>query len=82
MAENKIKAVSYPVVNQAGEKVSTVKLAGEIFGIEPHKMRCFNAVNTYLSNRRQDTSKTKLVAKFVVVVKTMETKRNRPRSCG
>lgn len=58
MAE-KIKAISYPVVNQAGEKVSTVKLAGEIFGIEPHKDAMFNAVNVYLSNRRQDTAKTK-----------------------
>ncbi len=59
MAENKIKAVSYPVVNQAGEKVSTVKLAGEIFGIEPHQDAMFNAVNVYMSNRRQATSKTK-----------------------
>jgi len=59
MAENKIKAVSYPVVNQAGEKVSTVKLSGEIFGIEPHQDAMFNAVNVYLANRRQDTSKTK-----------------------
>ncbi len=59
MPENKIKAVSYPVVNQAGEKVSTVKLAGEIFGIEPHKDAMFNAVNVYLANRRQDTAKTK-----------------------
>lgn len=58
MAE-KIKAISYPVVNQAGEKVSTVKLAGEIFGVEPHKDALFNAVNVYLSNRRQDTAKTK-----------------------
>lgn len=59
MPENKIKAVSYPVVNQAGEKVSTVKLAGEIFGIEPHKDAMFAAVNTYLANRRQATAKTK-----------------------
>lgn len=58
MAE-KIKAISYPVVNQAGEIVSTVKLAGEIFGVEPHKDALFNAVNVYLSNRRQDTAKTK-----------------------
>lgn len=59
MTEKKIKAVTYPVVNQAGEKVSTVKLAGEIFGIEPHQDAMFAAVTTYLSNRRQATAKTK-----------------------
>lgn len=54
-----IKAVTYPVVNQAGEKVTTVKLSGHVFNIEPHKDAMFNAVQVYLSNRRQATAKTK-----------------------
>lgn len=59
MAEEKIKSVSYPVINQAGEKVSTVRLAGEVFGIEPHKQTMFDAVQVYQANMRQATAKTK-----------------------
>lgn len=59
MADEKVKAISYPVVNVTGEKVGTIKLAGEIFGVEVHEDVLHQAVTTYLANRRQATSKTK-----------------------
>lgn len=59
MAKENIKAISYPVVNVDGEKVGTMKLAGEIFGVEVHEDVLHQAVTTYLANRRQATSKTK-----------------------
>lgn len=59
MANEKIKAISYPVVNVKGEKVGTMKLAGEIFGVDVHEDVLHQAVTTYLSNRRQATAKTK-----------------------
>lgn len=59
MAKEKIKAISYPVVNAQGEKVGTMKLSGEIFGVEVHEDVLHQAVTVYLANRRQATSKTK-----------------------
>lgn len=59
MAKETVKAISYPVVSSAGEKVGTIKLNGEIFGVEVNKDVLHQAVLTYLANRRQDTSKTK-----------------------
>ncbi len=59
MAKESIKAISYPVVSSAGEKVGTMKLSGEIFGVEVHEDVLHQAVTTYLANRRQGTSKTK-----------------------
>lgn len=59
MANEKVKAISYPVVNASGEKVGTMKLAGEVFGVEVHEDVLHQAVVTYLANRRQATSKTK-----------------------
>lgn len=59
MTNEKIKAISYPVVNVKGEKVGTIKLAGEIFGVDVHEDVLHQAVTTYLSNRRQATAKTK-----------------------
>ena len=59
MANEKVKAISYPVVNTKGEKVGTMKLAGEVFGVEVHEDVLHQAVTTYLANRRQATSKTK-----------------------
>lgn len=59
MATEKIKPISYPVVNTSGVEVGKVKLAGEVFGIEPHKDALHNAVVVYLANRRQGTAKTK-----------------------
>lgn len=57
MAE--IKKVSVPVYNQLGEKISTVALKGEVFGVEVNKTVMFDAVNVYRANMRQTTSKTK-----------------------
>ena len=57
MAE--IKKVSVPVYNQLGEKISTVSLKGEVFGVEVNKSVMFDAVNVYRANMRQTTSKTK-----------------------
>ncbi|MDD4153908.1 MAG: 50S ribosomal protein L4 [Bacilli bacterium] len=57
MAE--IKKVSVPVYNQLGEKISTVSLKGEVFGVEVNKTVMFDAVNVYRANMRQTTSKTK-----------------------
>ncbi|MGI6735172.1 MAG: 50S ribosomal protein L4 [Bacilli bacterium] len=59
MATEKIKPISYPVVNTKGEKVGTMKLAGEIFAVEPNQDVVHQAVVTYLANRRQATAKTK-----------------------
>ncbi|MGI6713679.1 MAG: 50S ribosomal protein L4 [Bacilli bacterium] len=59
MATPKRKTISYPLVNQAGEKSSTVRLNAEVFGIEPQPQVVFDAIQVYLSNRRQATSKTK-----------------------
>ena len=53
------KTITYPVVNTKGEKVGTMRLNGEIFGIEPHQDVVRQAVVTYLANRRQATAKTK-----------------------
>ncbi|HOH94809.1 MAG: 50S ribosomal protein L4 [Bacilli bacterium] len=53
------KTITYPVVNTKGEKVGTMRLNGEIFGIEPHQDVVHQAVVTYLANRRQATAKTK-----------------------
>ena len=57
MAE-KIKAVSYKVINQAGEEVSKVSLPGEYFGVEPNKQVMYDAVNVYQANMRQATAQT------------------------
>lgn len=59
MTEIKRKTVTYPLVNQAGEKSSTVRLNAEVFGIEPHAQVMFDAIQVYLGNRRQATAKTK-----------------------
>ena len=57
MAE-KAKAISLPVLNQAGEKVSKVTLDQDVFGIEPNKQVMFDAVQVYQANMRQATAKT------------------------
>lgn len=59
MATAKRKTISYPLINQAGEKSSTVRLNAEVFGIEPQSQVVFDAIQVYLSNRRQATAKTK-----------------------
>ncbi|MGI6644593.1 MAG: 50S ribosomal protein L4 [Bacilli bacterium] len=55
----KIKNITYPVVNNEGEKVSTMRLDGSVFGIEPHEEAMKRAVNVYRANTRQATAKTK-----------------------
>lgn len=69
MSETKPKTITYPVVNQEGDKVSTIRLNSEVFGVEVHEDAMHRAVNVYLANRRQATAKTKHEAKSVAVVK-------------
>ena len=57
MAE--VKAVEFPVVNQAGEKISTISLDGNVFAVKANKQAIHNAVITYQANKRQATAKTK-----------------------
>ena len=56
MAEKKI---SVPVYSQAGEKVSTVSLPDDVFGLEENAQVMHDAVVVYQANMRQDTTKTK-----------------------
>ena len=56
MAEKKI---SLPVYSQAGEKVSTVSVSAEQFGVEEHTQAVKDAIVVYQANMRQDTAKTK-----------------------
>ena len=56
MAEKK---VSIAVYSQAGEKLSSVSVSAEVFGVEEHKQVMHDAVITYQANMHQDTAKTK-----------------------
>jgi len=56
MAEKKI---SVPVYSQAGEKLSSVSLNADVFGVKEHTQVMHDAVITYQANMRQDTAKTK-----------------------
>jgi large subunit ribosomal protein L4 len=57
MAEN---TISLPVVNLAGEKVGTVELSNDVFGItDTNDQVVHDAVVTYQANARQATAKTK-----------------------
>jgi len=55
MAEKK---VTVPVYAQSGEKVSTLKLAANVFGVEVNNQVMFDAVQVYQANKRQATAKT------------------------
>lgn len=57
MAET--KNISVPVYDLKGEKVSTVSLSKEVFGVEANKQVIHDAVLVYQANMRQDTAKTK-----------------------
>ena len=46
------------VYNMAGEKIGTVTLSDDIFGIEPNKVVLHAAVKNHLANRRQGTQST------------------------
>jgi len=56
MAEKKI---SLPVYSQAGEKISTVSVSAENFGVEENAQVVKDAIVVYQANMRQDTAKTK-----------------------
>lgn len=53
------KKISVPTYSQAGEKLESVSLNAEVFGVEEHKQVMHDAVITYQANMRQDTAKTK-----------------------
>ncbi len=52
-------AVTAPVYDQAGSKVSEMELPEALFGIEPHSGVLHAYVRMYLANQRQGTAKTK-----------------------
>ena len=54
MAEMNLK-----VYSQDGNEVSTVTVSKEVFGVEVNEQVMFDAVMTYLANKRQATAKTK-----------------------
>ena len=54
MAEMNLK-----VYSQDGNEVSTLSVSKEVFGVEVNEQVMFDAVMTYLANRRQATAKTK-----------------------
>ena len=56
MAEKKI---SVPVYSQAGEKLSSMSVSAEVFGVEENAQVMHDAVVVYQANMRQDTAKTK-----------------------
>ena len=49
--------IELKVLSQTGKEVSTITL--EVFGVEVNEQVMFDAVMTYLANRRQATAKTK-----------------------
>ena len=51
--------INLKVYSQTGSEVSTIKLDKEVFGVEVNEQVMFDAVMTYLANRRQATAKTK-----------------------
>jgi len=54
------KNISVPVLNLGGEKVGTLSLSAEVFGIEEKNSQVVHdAIVTYMANRRQATAKTK-----------------------
>lgn len=59
MAEAKVKAIKVDVLSSAGEVSGTIELNPEVFGVAFRDQVVFDAVQVYLANRRQATSKTK-----------------------
>ena len=51
--------IELKVLSQTGKEVSTITLDKEVFGVEDNEQVMFDAVMTYLANRRQATAKTK-----------------------
>ena len=56
MAEKKLSVAVY---SQAGEKLSSVNLSSEVFGVKENEQVMHDAVLVYQANMRQDTAKTK-----------------------
>lgn len=52
-------AIELKVYSQLGEEVSTIALEESVFGVEVNNQVMFDAVMTYLANRRQATAKIK-----------------------
>lgn len=53
------KKISLPVYSQAGEKLSTLSVSAENFGVEYNPQVVKDAIVVYQANMRQDTAKTK-----------------------
>lgn len=53
------KKISVNVYSSLGEKVSTVSVSGEVFGVKENAQVMHDAVVVYQANMRQDTAKTK-----------------------
>lgn len=51
--------INLKVYSQTGSEVSTIKLDKEVFGVKVNEQVMFDAIMTYLANRRQATAKTK-----------------------
>lgn len=51
--------IELKVLSRTGKEVSTITLDKEVFGVEVNEQVMFDAVMTYLANRRQATAKTK-----------------------
>lgn len=51
--------IELKVLSQTGKEVSTITLDKEVFGVEVNEQVMFDAVMTYLANRKQATAKTK-----------------------
>lgn len=51
--------IELKVLSQTGKEVSTITLDKEVFGVKVNEQVMFDAVMTYLANRRQATAKTK-----------------------
>ena len=51
--------IELKVLSHTGKEVSTITLDKEVFGVEVNEQVMFDAVMTYLANRRQATAKTK-----------------------
>jgi len=56
----KKKEITVKVLNLKGEEVSEISLDASVFGVEVNNQAMFDAVQVYLSNRRQGTAKTKV----------------------
>jgi len=53
------KKITVDVVNETGNKVSTIDLDNKVFGVKPNDQAIYNAVKLYMANKRQATAKTK-----------------------